>query len=53
MKCSVCTKENKKLYLCQECGSKFCEDCGNLDRERCNLCIQFEETQKNNNTIDT
>ena len=53
MKCSICNKKNNKLYTCEECSSKFCPNCGDNKREWCNLCLQFEETNRNNDSIDT
>jgi len=53
MKCSICNKKSKKLFICEECGAKFCANCGDGKREWCDMCLQFEETQKNNESIDT
>jgi hypothetical protein len=41
--CEICEKEVKVAYECKECGCKFCEDCGNAERELCDDCLSYEE----------
>ncbi|MBN1923452.1 MAG: hypothetical protein JW791_01680 [Nanoarchaeota archaeon] len=53
MKCVNCNKSKSKLYTCEECNQKFCSNCGDTQREWCDTCLQFEQTQKDNESIDT
>jgi hypothetical protein len=47
MKCEICKKTTKDITECIECSSMFCENCGEQKRERCNICMQFEEDLDN------
>lgn len=41
--CEMCKKKQKKVFKCKECGSAYCEKCGNKDRELCEDCEAYEE----------
>ena len=42
-KCEICNKKVKATYACNECGSKYCEKCGDKKRLLCQDCIAYEE----------
>jgi hypothetical protein len=42
-KCEICTKKVKTTYTCNECGSKFCDKCGDKTKLMCQDCIAYEE----------
>jgi hypothetical protein len=44
-KCSVCKEKPRKgktLYKCKECECKFCEDCGDKEKQLCNDCLGYD-----------
>lgn len=47
MKCEICKKAAKGLTKCVECGSMYCINCGEQKRERCSICMQFEDDMDN------
>ncbi|MDD5053776.1 MAG: orotate phosphoribosyltransferase [Candidatus Nanoarchaeia archaeon] len=41
MKCDICNNmKSKKVFKCSKCGSKFCLNCGDKQKEVCALCQQ-------------
>ena len=45
-KCEICNKNVKTTFKCNECGSGFCEKCGEKDRLLCEDCADYEEQSK-------
>ena len=43
-KCELCGKESETLNICQECGTEYCNDCGDNNRGLCQDCIDFKES---------
>ncbi len=43
--CGVCGEHVEKLYVCRNCGVKFCEEDGSPEK---NLCINCSEIDKEN-----
>jgi predicted nucleic acid binding AN1-type Zn finger protein len=41
--CEICGKKVKIVFKCNECGSSFCEKCGNKTRLLCQDCSEYEE----------
>lgn len=60
-KCELCEKKVKTTYKCTECGTRFCEKCGEKERNVCEDCIdyangamgQYKPDQKVEIEIDT
>ena len=40
-KCSICAEAIKLIYVCKECGAKFCKDCGDHKTELCSDCVEY------------
>lgn len=45
MKCELCEREVKTLNTCQECSTKYCNECGDPARGLCQDCIDFKENE--------
>lgn len=44
MKCELCGKTVEFLETCQECGTQYCDACGDFYRALCQDCIDFSES---------
>lgn len=42
-KCDLCGKKKVGVCDCLSCGSKFCDYCGDIDRNVCEECVSYEE----------
>ena len=45
-KCEICSKTVKTVYSCDECGARFCENCGDKNKLMCQDCLAYEESLK-------
>ena len=43
--CDLCGEEVEKVYVCEDCGVRFCEDCGDSETKLCEDCIEYEEEE--------
>lgn len=43
-KCEICEKELPELFECKNCGTLFCPDCGDGERNMCEDCVAYENT---------
>jgi hypothetical protein len=41
--CEICENEVSEIFDCKECGAKFCDKCGDIDRNLCEDCLQYIE----------
>lgn len=41
--CEICNKKQKVVFKCNECGSGFCEKCGDKTRLLCEDCVEYED----------
>ena len=37
-RCEICEEVVEDTYTCRECGTNFCEECGDNDNRVCILC---------------
>lgn len=41
--CEICGLEVVKVVECSQCGTKFCEECGDVKKKLCYDCLGWEE----------
>lgn len=41
--CEICGEEVKECHKCKECGTLFCENCGDPAEEVCEFCMEEED----------
>ncbi|NIU84379.1 MAG: hypothetical protein GWN64_13125 [Candidatus Thorarchaeota archaeon] len=41
--CDLCEERTEKLYLCKECESRFCSNCGDIAILVCEYCQEEDE----------
>ncbi|MBR9678002.1 MAG: hypothetical protein GOU97_01770 [Nanoarchaeota archaeon] len=51
--CELCEKEFETLETCQECGTEYCKECGDVGRGLCQDCVDYKESMKNTSTEDS
>lgn len=44
--CEICGEEVSKIYVCKECGTLFCAECGSPSEKLCILCTAEEEDEE-------
>lgn len=40
--CEICGMEVVAVHECSECGAKFCDECGDVNRKLCYDCLGWE-----------
>ncbi len=40
--CEICGEVTKDIYKCKECGTLFCDTCGDAAQELCEFCMEEE-----------
>ena len=43
MKCELCDGDFDSVERCGVCETKFCKNCGDVNRNLCNDCIEFDD----------
>jgi hypothetical protein len=44
--CDLCDEKAEKLYLCKECESRFCSNCGDTTLMVCEYCQEDDEDEE-------
>ena len=42
--CEICGMEVQEVYVCVECSTEFCEECGDVKAKLCYDCMGWEDT---------
>ncbi|MFQ5815659.1 MAG: hypothetical protein ACE5G7_04090 [Candidatus Hydrothermarchaeaceae archaeon] len=41
--CGICGEKTAEISKCKECGTLFCDDCGDTVEELCEYCQEEED----------
>jgi hypothetical protein len=44
--CSICGDEVGNVVKCKECGERYCEGCGDLDKRLCYFCDEEDDYEE-------